>query len=289
MFLERHFIIRHLSNPLTIRTALQRWYLPRKWQHELRSQRRILINKQYRPFNTLLYNGDRVDLSLDLDNYKNQNYLAATNYNFSVHHENTDLLIIDKPAGIKTHPNQPQENDTLFNQVHTYLGFNPLMIHRLDKMTSGLIMIGKNPLIVPIMNRQLSQKIMCRNYLAVTQYNPQAAIFGSINKPLVQDIQDPRKRQVNPQGVFAWTDYQIIQHNQKYALVQLQLHTGRTHQIRVHLQSIGMPILGDPLYGMKSSRMYLHAYKLKYQIPFSQEFQTVNISIPADFYQLTNN
>ncbi len=287
MFLERHFIIKDLPNPLTIRTALKKWYLPRKWQHELRSQRRILINHQYRPFKTLLDNGDQVDLSLDL-NYKNQNYLAAAQCDFSVCYENSDLLVIDKPAGIKTHPNQPQENDTLFNQVRTYLGFNPLMIHRLDKMTSGLIMIGKNPLIIPIMNRQLSQKIMSRNYLAVTQYNPQAASVGSIKRPLGHDLLDPRKRQINSQGLFAWTDYRIIQHNQKYALLHLQLHTGRTHQIRVHLQSIGMPILGDPLYGTTSKRMYLHAYQLKYQRPFSQDFQTVTISIPADFYQLTS-
>ena len=263
MILERHFIIKDLPNPLTIRTALKKWYLPRKWQHELRSQRRILINHQYRPFNTLLDNGDQVDFSLDL-NFKNQNYLAAAQYDFSVRYENSDLLVIDKPAGIKTHPNQPQENDTLFNQVRTYLGF------------------------IPIMNRQLSQKIMSRNYLAVTQYNPQVANVGSIKRPLGHDLLDPRKRQITSQGLFAWTDYRIIQHNQRYALVQLQLHTGRTHQIRVHLQSIGMPILGDPLYGTTSTRMYLHAYQLKYQRPFSQDFQTVTISIPEDFYQLTN-
>ncbi|MCO6543120.1 MAG: RluA family pseudouridine synthase [Lactobacillus sp.] len=285
VILERHFTIKQLPQPLSLRAALNYWLIPRKWQHELRVNRSILVNHHYQSFNTLLHNGDHIDLAFSAK-INLQTYLPAPQITFTICQENQDFLIVNKPAGLKTHPNQPQENKTLLNQIKTYLGYNPLMIHRLDKMTSGLIMVGKNPLIIPVMNRQLSQKIMQRYYLAVTKYNATLPNHGSITAPIGRDDHDPRKRQISSQGLFAQTDYQIIQHNQKYALVKLQLHTGRTHQIRVHLQSIGLPILGDPLYGPPAARMYLHAYQLQYQLPFTQQKQTVTIKAPASFQAL---
>ncbi|MBA1434589.1 RluA family pseudouridine synthase [Bombilactobacillus bombi] len=287
MILERHFKIQSFAEPLSIRTALKTWLIPRKWQHELRIQRGFLVNGSYKPFNNLINNGDNIDLFFDTT-IKSQNYLPAEHIGFHIQYENQDLLIINKPAGLKTHPNQPQETQTLFNQVRTYLQYNPLMIHRLDKMTSGLIMVGKNPLVVPIFNRQLSQKIMQRTYIAVTVYNPKIDKQGCITANIGLDPSDPRKRKITVQGQFAQTKYQIIQHNYKYALVKLALLTGRTHQIRVHLQSLKMPIVGDPLYGPSATSMYLHAYQLGYQLPFSTQQKNIAIAIPHNFYQLTS-
>lgn len=287
MILERHFTITDLPQPLSIRAALQHWLIPRKWQHELRVQRSILVNNTYQPFNHLVHDGDQIDLTLNLQ-LPQQHYLPAAQVNFTVVYEDSDLLIINKPAGIKTHPNVPQETQTLFNQVRTYLNKQPLMIHRLDKLTSGLIMVGKNPLVIPILERQLAQKTMQRQYLAVTAYQAQVPKQGSIIAPIGRRDLHSTRRCLDSQGSFAQTDYRILQHNRRYALIQLNLKTGRTHQIRLHLQKIGLPILGDPLYGNEpAARLYLHAMKLTYQIPFTAKQRQVETLAPSEFYHLT--
>ncbi|NVY96871.1 RluA family pseudouridine synthase [Lactobacillus sp. DCY120] len=287
MILERHFTVQNLPRPLSVRAALNYWQLPRKWQHQLRINRSILINHHYQSFNQLLFNGNRIDLALSAD-LKRQRYLPAPRITCQILYEDTDLLIVNKPAGIKTHPNQPEEKTTLFNELTTYLSQPPLMLHRLDMLTSGAIMVAKNPLIVPIIEAQLANKTLQRTYLAVVPYHPQMALQARITAPIGLDPKDRRKRRIDGSGLAARTDYRILQHNQQYALLQLQLFTGRTHQIRVHLQSIGCPILGDPLYSSQpAGRLYLHAQHLSYQLPFQKQVRTVFAATPASFYQLT--
>ncbi|UQS83338.1 RluA family pseudouridine synthase [Bombilactobacillus thymidiniphilus] len=286
MLLERQLNVEPAFSGLTVRQLLNTWCIPRKWQHELRIQHGILVNGQYRYFNQTILAGDQIQLHLQT-NIKPQVYLANPKHDFKVVYEDADLLIVNKPAGLKTHPNSPKEKNTLFNQLTSYLPTSPLMLHRLDMLTSGLIMIGKNPLIVPIIERQLAKKQLQRTYVAITPYKPDLPTTGHINAKIGADLTDPRKRRVDPKGQTALTDYRILQHNQNLALLQLQLQTGRTHQIRVHLQAIQAPIIGDPLYNNQTaSRLYLHAYKLRYQIPFSSSYRQINLSIPSDFLQL---
>lgn len=287
MILERHFQIEHLPEALSVRQSLQQWLVPKKWQHELRINRAILVNGRYLSFNNLLHNGDQIDLRWDTT-IKVQHYLPAENVDFQVVAENSDLLIVNKPQGIKTHPNQPGENGTLYNQLAVYLDTPPLMLHRLDMLTSGLIMVGKDPLVVPILERQLARKSMQRNYLAVTAFTHGQPLSGWINEPLGLDPADKRKRKVRPDGQEARTHYEVVQHNNNYALVKLTLETGRTHQLRVHLASRQMPIVGDPLYSdLPAKRMYLHAYQIKYDLPFDWQATTVECKLPKEFLELT--
>lgn len=287
MILERHFQINHMPHPLTVRQTLQQWLVPKKWQHELRIDRSILVNGRYLSYNNLVQNGDQIDLTLNT-NINMQHYLPAPDVNFKVVFENSDLLIVNKPAGIKTHPNRPDENGTLYNQLVTYLDTPPLMLHRLDMLTSGLIMIGKDPLVIPILERQLAQKTMQRNYVAVTSFEQEMPLKGVIDAPIGPDLADKRKRKVTATGLAARTHYEVLQHNDKFALVKLTLETGRTHQIRVHLASQNMAIVGDPLYSnIIADQMYLYAYQITYCLPFDWEFKTVEDQIPESFYKMT--
>lgn len=287
MILKRHFQIKHMPEPLSVRQTLQQWLVPKKWQHELRINRSILVNGRYLSFNNLLKNGDQIDLTLDTD-IKIQHYLPAPLVNFEVVAENSDLIIVNKPAGIKTHPNRPDENGTLYNQLVTYLDTPPLMLHRLDMLTSGLIMVGKDPLVIPILERQLARKTMQRNYVAVVSFELGMPLKGTIDAPIGPDPADKRKRKVTSSGLSALTHYEVLQHNAKFALVKLTLETGRTHQIRVHLAHQNMPIVGDPLYSsIPADQMYLHAYQISYFLPFDWAFQTVKDQIPREFVEMT--
>lgn len=159
-------------------------------------------------------------------------------------------MVINKPHGQKSHPNRLDETNTALNDVATYLApmeQTPYVTHRLDMLTSGLLLIGKNPVVVPLLNRQLVQKTMQRFYLARVNLLPNNKANLTLNKsnyietPIGQDISDKRKRAIKETGLSAQTTYRVlkIDAKQQTALLHLSLATGRTHQIRVHLASIG--------------------------------------------------
>ncbi|MGR3742007.1 RluA family pseudouridine synthase [Companilactobacillus sp. DQM5] len=283
-------IINFFNPPqITIRQQLNKWLIPRKWQHLLRVNHQILINSTYKPFNYLLQKDDQMIIDFNfIPRTKNQTYLSSTKLP-NIIFEDDDLLIINKPSGQKSHPNNPLENNTAMNDAKFYLtqqGKNPYMIHRLDMYTSGLMMIAKNPYVVPIMNRQLTNKSFKRNYYAVIDLVNSIPDLGSIELPIGKDDSDPRKRKVRSDGLNSITKYTVLEKNKKNALLKLDLLTGRTHQIRVHLSHIGYPIVGDPLYNNKiysNKNMMLMAYKISYCLPFSEEKKSVEISIPTDF------
>ncbi|QVI33701.1 RNA pseudouridine synthase [Lacticaseibacillus chiayiensis] len=257
----------------SLREQLQSWLIPRKRQHQMRIARSIQVNGHYRHFNESIITGDRITMTYDEP--LQLAYVPETPH-LKICYEDDDLLIVDKPAGIKTHPNQPGETGTLMNQAAAYLAPSPALItHRLDMATSGLLVIAKNPLAQAIINRQLATRSMHRDYLAVVQRG--IAQKGCIRAAIGRDPEDKRKRMIRPDGFPAVTHYRRIAETSTTATVLLQLETGRTHQIRVHLASIGYPIIGDPLYTDLSSepRMRLHAYQVRLTKPLSDKEITV--------------
>lgn len=264
--------------PTSVDQVMRNLLIPRKWRHFLRSEKKILINDKYLPLNFLVKPDDKIQIILDHVESLQHPY-PPSGYIPKIIYEDKNTLVINKPTGQKTHPNQG-ENNTALNDCATYLGYSPYIVHRLDMLTNGLLLVAKNPAVVPILNRQLIDKTLSRQYLAKVAPNFKQPNSGTIDIPIGQDPNDQRKRIVTPNGLHAVTHYEVAERTPEYTLLKLTLETGRTHQIRVHLRSIGYPILGDPLYNPaypNSQTLALTAYQLSFNLPFSFERKTISL------------
>lgn len=276
------------NEQLTIRELLKKWLIPKKWQHFLRTQQDILINGKYHSFNTVVQNNDVITLNFNFPPRSEQHYLPG-DHPIDVVYEDDDIIVVNKAAGRKTHPNIMTENDSLMNDVETYLkNGHPYMVHRIDMETSGLVLIAKTPYLVPIFNRQLSDKTLTREYLAVVNLDREIPDAGEINLPIDQDPNDVRKRMVKSSGLNAVTKYEVLQKNSDYALVKLNLLTGRTHQLRVHLAYNHWPIVNDPLYNphQKVGKLLLFAHKLTFKQPFYNNLKIIKAKPSKNMYNL---
>lgn len=260
---------------MTLRELLENeWLVPRKVRHFLRVRRNVWRNHQPIKFHEYVYANDLITLRVEETDYNYQKVNSGSKENVNILYEDEHLIVLNKPAGVKTHPNQPTETKTLLNDLTAYLseqGTQPYVVHRLDMETSGVILFAKNPLVLPILGRLLEKKKIHRAY--------QATVWGklsanrTIDKKIGRDRHDRRKRIIDPKGGKpAKTRVKVYQTHKNTSEVYCTLTTGRTHQIRVHLASIGHPVVGDPLYqNKKASRLYLHAYEMKLFHPFTQE------------------
>ena len=239
--------------------------------------------------------GDKIDIVLDQIDSMQQTYPASRRMP-DVIYEDDNLLIINKKKGQKTHPNL-NETDTALNDCATYLGSSPYIVHRLDMLTGGLLLVAKNPAVVPILNRELTTKTFHREYLAKVIHADKLKKNGTIDLPIGQDPDDQRKRMVNKTGLHAVTHYELLKkYSDNTALVKLTLETGRTHQIRVHMAYIGHPLLGDPKYGTdKKGRVRgsfaiqgqaLHSMSLELTHPVTGERMKFHAPMPEDMEKL---
>ncbi|MDZ5473952.1 RluA family pseudouridine synthase [Bacillus sp. 31A1R] len=252
------------------------WKVSKKQIHLFRMEKNILINGQPPQWNRPLQTGDPLSIKL----FTPEDYgVIPQNIDIDILFEDDHLLIVNKPAGIDTHPNQPEQSNTLANAVAFYLqvkGENRQVkhIHRLDRDTTGAILFAKHSLIGSILDKMLEERKIKRTYLALVQglLNKKS---GTINEPIGADRHHPTRRRVSPRGQHAVTHFTVIDryNKEKRTLVKCQLNTGRTHQIRVHLSHIGHPLLGDDLYG--GTRIYkrqaLHAVKMEFKHPLTME------------------
>lgn len=264
-------------DPMTVGDLMRKLYLPRKWRHFLRSENRILVNGKYLPLNFLVYPEDQIKISLDHVESNQHPYQPSGNLP-QVIYEDQNILVINKPSGQKTHPNL-NEHNTALNDIATYLGSSPFIVHRLDMLTNGLLLVAKNPAVVPLLNRQLTNKTLHREYIATVTNPDNLANHGTLTFPIGHDPDDQRKRKVTKDGLKSITHYQVLERFKDSAKVKVSLETGRTHQIRVHLAHIGSPIIGDPLYNptFSGEKLQLTAYQLTFIKPFSFSKQTVQL------------
>ncbi|ALS02649.1 RNA pseudouridine synthase [Enterococcus silesiacus] len=261
----------------TVRELLeQEWLVPRKVRHFLRTRKNVVVNGEPALFHFSVRSGDTITLQFEPEDYPIPTILLGNKANIDVLFEDEHLIILNKPIGMKTHPNQPDENDTLLNHLAAYLvpkNQIPYVVHRLDKETSGAILFAKNPFVLPILGRLLESKQIYRRYQAVVSGHLKESL--TIRKKIGRDRHDRRKRVVDERhGDMAITHVDIASYVKKtnQTTVYCVLETGRTHQIRVHLASIGHPIVGDPLYHPKpNGRLMLHAYELHLFHPFTGE------------------
>lgn len=158
---------------LSIRELLQQqWLLPKRFVHYLRSRRQVLVNGKYHSMNTAIHPGDQVVLQFRGDEFRhpgNNQYIPTNNPKLDVLYENRDLLVVNKPRGQKSHPNETGETGTLMNDVAGYLHHQAYMVHRIDLQTSGAVIVAKNPVVVPILDRLISLGKIHREYLALVE------------------------------------------------------------------------------------------------------------------------
>jgi 23S rRNA pseudouridine1911/1915/1917 synthase len=210
-------------------------------------------------------------------------------------YEDADLLVIDKPAGLPVHPAPGHPSHTLVNAVLAYLPslaqdegtVRPGIVHRLDKDTSGLIIVAKNRTAHETLADQFKSRSVTKSYIVLVKGKlvPEAGIIeAAIGR-------DPRNRQrmaVVSRGREARTEYRVLRYINDYSLLEIRPRTGRTHQIRVHLAAIGFPVLGDATYGVASphlSRQFLHASRLGFRLPSSGRPVEFASPLPPDLKQ----
>lgn len=193
-------------------------------------------------------------------------------------YEDALILAVSKPSGMIVHPDAKDKNGTLANQVAAYYlsaaqphAVRP--IHRLDEGTSGIVLFSKCPFFQPYFDQALADKQIQRTYLAVAEGVMKPGTKVCIDQPIGRDRHRAGAYRVSPTGRPACTHAEVLRCFQKdrRTLLQCTLETGRTHQIRVHLASIGHPIVNDPLYSRRSvrGRMLLHAWKCEWRDPLS--------------------
>jgi len=217
-------------------------------------------------------------------------------------YEDEHLLILNKPAGLVVHPAPGHEAGTLVNALLAHCGElpgiggvqRPGIVHRLDKDTSGAIAIAKTDQAHQHLQAQFKAKTARREYLAIV-YGAPSADSGTVDLPIGRHPVDRKKMAVVPEekgGRRAITHWSVKDRLGNYTLVQFQLETGRTHQIRVHTAQMGHPIVGDPVYGSGRSvgvnldGQALHAWKLRLQHPVSGEWIEAIAPLPEAFHVL---
>jgi 23S rRNA pseudouridine1911/1915/1917 synthase len=209
--------------------------------------------------------------------------------------EDNDLIVINKPAGLVVHPGAGHREHTLVNALlnhcTTLSGIGgkerPGIVHRLDKETSGALVVAKNDAAHRALSKQFAERTVEKIYLAL--------VAGKLRKPagVIEEniarhpVHRQRMSATAPCGRAAKTEYRVVRSGDRASLVECRLHSGRTHQIRVHLHHVGHPVLGDKVYAPRIAkdfpRQMLHAWKLGFRHPRTEEWKHFEAPLPGDF------
>ncbi|MBR3738889.1 MAG: RluA family pseudouridine synthase [Clostridia bacterium] len=206
-------------------------------------------------------------------------------------YQDAHLAVVVKPCGMVVHPAAGNDDGTLVNALLFHLDslsgiggeMRPGIVHRLDKDTSGLLLVAKSDAAHAALSRQLSEREMEKHYRAMV-YGKMKAPEGVIEKPIGRSKTDRKKMAVDESGRWAKTEWKVLHEYPDRTLLDVHIITGRTHQIRVHMASIGHPVLGDALYGHKRMpdvpRLMLHAYSLTFTHPVTGERMQFTVKCP---------
>jgi 23S rRNA pseudouridine1911/1915/1917 synthase len=219
--------------------------------------------------------------------------MEPENIPISILYEDNDLMVVDKPWGLTVHPAPGHPSHTLVNALlalrPNLSGIGgvqrPGIVHRLDKDTSGLMMVAKNDAAHHLLADQLQQRMIHKRYLALVWGSPNPE-KGVVEGPIDRDPRNRKRMAVVPGGRESTTNYATLEVFPEVSLVEARPLTGRTHQIRVHLTSIGHPLVGDALYSSKKTslveRQFLHAETLEFQLPSTGKKIVVTAPLPPD-------
>lgn len=257
-------------------------------------EERILVNGAAVKAKYKVKQGDVIEVTVpeveDLE-------IIPEDLNLEIVYEDADVLVVNKPRGMVVHPAPGHTTGTLVNGLMHHCkdlsGINgvarPGIVHRIDKDTSGLLMVAKNDVAHEGLVNQLVDKSVTRKYTALV-HGHIAHEKGTIDAPIGRDQKDRQKQAVVDKGKHAVTHFQVIERFGEFTLVECRLETGRTHQIRVHMNYIGFPLAGDPKYGPRKTIDFggqvLHAGVLGFIHPVTKEYLEFEAPLPEDFKQL---
>jgi 23S rRNA pseudouridine1911/1915/1917 synthase len=247
----------------------------------------VLVDGRARPKSHRLEGGEEVTVELPAD----AEPLRAEEMDLRIAWEDERLLVVDKPAGVVVHPVGSEATGTL---VHGLLAHDaaggeedrPGIVHRLDRDTSGLLVVARSEEAHARLQELIRRREVERRYLALVKGRPQSRT-GRIEAPIGRDRTDRTRHSLDTATPReAITHFEVRELLAEHALLEIRLETGRTHQIRVHLEAIELPVAGDPVYGIRGDlgleRQFLHAHRLTFEHPFTGETVDVESPLPDD-------
>lgn len=254
---------------------------------------KVLVNGKTQKAGFLVKNSDKIELSFSKDVLDSK--AEPEDIPLEIVYEDEDFAIINKPQGMVVHPAPGAYNHTLVNALLFHFEnlsqgsdtIRPGIVHRIDKDTSGLLVVAKNDMAHASLAGQIAEHSCFRHYLALLEGNLKNDT-GTIETFISRDKKDRKMMAVSDSGKKAITHYFVKERYNGYCLVEFVLETGRTHQIRVHSKFLGHPIVGDKTYGIKAQKFnlmgqLLHAYKLELTHPSTNKRLVFECELPDYF------
>lgn len=245
----------------------------------------LLLNSERVTVRAIVKTGDVFEVNIPEEKSEN---IVPDDIPIDIIYEDEDILAVNKPHNMPTHPSIHHFHNTLANAVVNYYKGNDFVfrtVNRLDRDTTGIVLIAKNQYSAELMCRQIRNREIKKTYLAICCGVPNSA-SGTIEAPIRRMNDSIITRMVAEDGQYAKTDYTVLKSEKGCSLVELTPHTGRTHQIRVHMAYMGNPLYGDFIYGTEVSgeRTRLHCSSLEFVHPTSDRRITLTADIPDDFF-----
>ncbi|MBS1340030.1 MAG: RluA family pseudouridine synthase [Clostridia bacterium] len=256
----------------------------------------ILVNDKSEKVSYKVQANDNI--SIDVPEAK-ETKLKAQEIPLDIIYEDSDIIVVNKPKGMVVHPANGNPDGTLVNAIlsickNSLSGIGgelrPGIVHRLDKDTSGLIIVAKNDKAHINMSEQIKERNVKKTYIALVRGNvPEEK--ATINMPIGRSTKDRKKMAVTKNGKQAITHFKVLKRYSKYTLLEIKIETGRTHQIRVHMAEIGYPVVGDAVYSNGKNEFgiegqMLHAYKLEFMHPITNKHMELTAPLPQYFEEI---